>query len=382
MGSGMAAAYSRTDLFTLQRIELHMLRNVLQPIRDFVDTLSTKTRIWALVSIVVYIMLLGGLINLAPILFWPKFGAFVIAVVVTICFLYACISLRQDNDDLYSEDEQPTYSTQAVIPPKPAAPPRVMLKNPSSDEPPPANVSIEISAEPPPRRFLSRPKEFRELIKEGDVNVLVIHSYSQVNQGRFKKKLWRHETRKLELDDNPDVNIRLATKIPISPTDRETKIYCLDRLHWWSHGPEQLGILLGTVGLATLILLLSSSSDNWAVKLTIVLVVLITGGIWYYIVWIKWAYRFLIFTNSKIRFPYRPPFKLPRSDPSTDLNKLTGGMIKDSSFWANIFGYGVIRTETVATVVDKWLLEDVRFVRNYERKAQRLDQLREDAEQN
>jgi hypothetical protein len=323
-------------------------------------------------------MLLGGLINLAPISFWPKFGAFVMAVIVTICFLYASISLRQDNVESFDEDEQPSSSKN--IPPMPTSPPTVTLDNPSLSQPAVSNISIEISADPPPRRFLRRPEESRELVNENDINKLVIRTYEPVPQGRFKKKLWRHKTQTIELDNSPDVDIRLATKIPISPTDRETKIYCLERLHWWSHGPEQLAIAAGTLGLIVLILLLGSSSNDWATKLAVIFVILVAGGIWYFFVWMKWAYRFLIFTNKKIRFPYVPPLNLPSNDPSTDLVKLTGGMNQKASWWGRTIGYGTIRTETVADVVDDWLLKDVRYVKNHTRKARILDQLREDAE--
>jgi hypothetical protein len=217
-------------------------------------------------------------------------------------------------------------------------------------------------------------------VNEKDTNFLVIHTYSPAPQGRFKKKLWKHKTHKIELDNSPHVDIRLATKIPILPTDAEAKIYCLERLHWWSHGPAQIGIIVAI--LAALALVVPSillSGDTVAAWIP-ALVLTIVGGVWYFFVWIKWAYTYLIFTNRKVRLPYRPPFNLPSETPSTDLTKLTGGTQPKAGWWGRTVGYGTIRTETVADVVDRWLLDKVRYIKRYEEKAQLLDQLREDAE--
>jgi hypothetical protein len=198
-----------------------------------------------------------------------------------------------------------------------------------------------------------------------------------VSQGVFKKKLWKHKIQKLELDDSPDVNIRLATKIPILPTDGETKIYHLQRLHWLSYGPAQLGIATGTMLVMWLLSAESLQSGGANLPIGPLLLIGASGGVWYYLVWVHWAFKYLIFTNLKIRLPYRPPFKLPRSTPSTDLVELKGGTDPSSGVIGNIFGYGSIRTETIANVVDQWLLKSVRFVKNYERVALLLDQLRE-----
>jgi hypothetical protein len=73
-------------------------------------------------------MFLGGLINLAPIAFWPKFGVFVIALIISAIFVYAFLTLRHTDDD----DEQDQDETNPHIPPKPKRPPATSSQNQQS----------------------------------------------------------------------------------------------------------------------------------------------------------------------------------------------------------------------------------------------------------
>ena len=359
-----------------------MLRDILQPLKDSVDRMSTKKRIWTLIGTLIYAAALGGLINIAVVPFWIKLSAFIIAVIVSIVFCYSFLLLRKRELNQEEEGEYNTHAVQpdVVIPPKPSTPPTNAIEHKSLVEPTGTNISVEITSNKPPRRRFIRRKLFRELINENDVHFLVIHSYTPIPQGKFKRRLWKHRTQKIELDNSPDVDVRLATKIRIFPTDKETKIFCLERLHWWSHGPAQLGVIACAIAVMLPTALIGSSDSNWDVRLAIITVAALGFGVWYYAIWMKWAYTYLIFTNSKIRLLYRPPFNLPSQTPSTDLVKLTGGMKSSSSWLGNNLHYGTIQTETVANVVDDWLLKLVRYVKNYERKAQLLEQLREDAE--
>lgn len=323
--------------------------------------------------------MLGSLINLVPLAFEFKLGAFILALFVLIGCYYSFRTQHHSAEDEGDDSDQHHYEAthNVTIPPMPESLPTIAIDNQSVAPPSNSNVSVETSGNPPPWRHLHRPSIFRELVTENDTHWLVIHTYTPVPQGLFKKKLWKHKIQKLELDDSPDVNIRLATKIPIRPTDGETKIYHLQRLHWLSHGPTQLGIAVGTL-LVMWLLSFESLQDGGAdLPIGPLLILGVSGGVWYYLVWIHWAYKYLIFTNLKIRLSYVPPFKLPRKTPSTDLASLQGGTDPSSGVIGNIFGYGRIRTETVANFVDDWLLKSVRFVKNYERVALLLDQLRE-----
>jgi hypothetical protein len=306
----------------------------------------------------------------------------IIAVAVSIYMHVEVSSLSEHIDaseQVIEHKDEDKEQTRQSLPPKPSTPPTISLGEQSETPPADKHVTVDISSNPPPRRGLRRRKKFRTIDKKGDVNWLTIHTYTPVRQGMFKKKLWKHKTQMLELDDNPDVDIRHAIKAHFLPTDGETKIYCLQRLHWWSHGPGQLGILLGGLVIEGSLVATGLHAEDPGVIITLLVTVGIGFGIAYYLVRMPWAHTYLIFTNRKIRMPYRPPFNLPSSTPSTDLTELTGGTNPSSSWWGNTIGYGKIRTETVASEVDKWLLEDVKFVKNYERVALRLDQLKENA---
>jgi hypothetical protein len=357
-----------------------MLRGVFQPVRDLIQTKSTKWRIWAVVICLSYALIIGGIINLMPFINgWVKLGFFALALAIAMAALLLIVPKyveeQKENEAHRQHDE-----TNTQIPPKPSMPPTNAIEHKSLTEPSGTNISIELSSNKPPRRRWIRRRLFRELIEEDNIHFLVIHSYTPIPQGRFKKRLWKHRTQKIELDNSPDVDIKLATKIPIFPTDKETKIFCLERLHWWSHGPAQLGIIACAIAVMLPVSLLGSRDNNWTARLVSIAAIACGFGIWYFIIWMRWAYTYLIFTNSKIRLLYRPPFNLPSQTPSTDLVKLTGGIKPSSSWWGNNLHYGTIQTETVANVVDDWLLKLVRYVKDYERKAQLLEQLREDAE--
>ena len=91
-----------------------MLRDSLRPVRDVINAMSTKRRIWSLVGCVVCMLVLWGVINLTPwIGFWLKLGIFVTAIIITICFAYAYFILR--SKEIAAERQ----ATQNKIPPMP-----------------------------------------------------------------------------------------------------------------------------------------------------------------------------------------------------------------------------------------------------------------------
>ncbi|HEX7483622.1 MAG TPA: hypothetical protein VF281_00565 [Candidatus Saccharimonadales bacterium] len=96
-----------------------MLRDSLRPVRDLFNKMSTKQRIRLFVGIVIYALLLGGIISLAPwIEFWPKFGIFVLGLIFTACFIYTCVNFHSKNMD---EDQVETEhdGVSIHIPPMP-----------------------------------------------------------------------------------------------------------------------------------------------------------------------------------------------------------------------------------------------------------------------
>jgi hypothetical protein len=276
-------------------------------------------------------------------------------------------------------------STKPRIPPKPSSPPKISATPQPDVQAVPEKVELihEVtSSDPPPKRRGRRRETFNELVTENGVKWLIIHTYTPIPQGAFKKKLWRHKTQRLELDNSRYVNARLATKLPLLPSNDEAKIYCLLRLHWWSHGPAQISVTAATLVSIALVAIIGMNTPDpnaYTGTLIVILLLAVAGSIWYYIVWMQWGYRYLVFTNLKIRLLYLPPFNLPSETPETELALLEGGLNPSSSFWGRMWGYGTIKTETVARTVDNWLVNKVNFVPYYRQVAALLSQLREDA---
>ncbi|MET0979882.1 MAG: hypothetical protein ABWX90_01345 [Candidatus Saccharimonadales bacterium] len=352
-----------------------MIRSELHRLRTTLGNLSRPERTAYGALIVSALVFFGGLIYyFSPFDVAAKHVFF--ALIVIVVFGLMVIAYTHENSS--DKDRQP----RRVIPPKPISPPTISMQTKPIETIQIQRIREEISRTPPPKRRGRRPTTYRELVTQNGVQWLIIHSYTPIPQGAFKKKLWKHKLQKIELDNSRYVNTKLATRIPIIPTNDEEKIYCLTRLHWWSHGPAQIGVTAATLVMIAIVTSvgLTSADDNVNFgTLIFILLIAIAGGVWYFIVWMQWGYKYLVFTNRKIRLLYRPPFNLRSSTPHTDLVSLEGGINPSSSWWGNMWGYGSIKTETIATVVDSWLLKEVSFVPYYEQLAGLLSQLREDA---
>lgn len=349
-----------------------MIRKELRTLRDMIRQTSSIEIMTYISLIFITLVVFGGSIYLfAPIDLWLRHLFF--SLVVIVIFGIALVGYTHSK------------SIKPQIPPKPSSPPKSATIPQPAPAPAPAEVELvqeETSSSPPPKRRGRRRETFNELVDEAGTKWLVVHTYTPVPQGAFKKKLWRHKTQRLELDNSRYVNIKLATKIPLLPSNGETKIYCLLRLHWWSHGPAQIGVTAVTLVSTLLVALIgfNTPDSNSYTGTVIVICLLATAGvIWYYIIWMQWGYCYLIFTNLKIRLLYLPPFNLPSETPETELALLEGGLNPSSDFWGRLWGYGNIKTETIARTVDSWLVNKVNFVPYYRQVAALLSQLREDA---
>lgn len=350
-----------------------MIRNELRALREMIRRTSSIEFMIIISLISITLVLFGGSIYFfAPIELGLRHLFFGLLVIVTLGV--AIIAYAHSK------------STKPYIPPKPSSPPK-SAATPRPIEPVTdtkiSHIQEEESSNPPPRKRGRRREIFSELITENGVEWLVIHTYTPIPQPRFKKKVWRHKTQRLELDNSRYVNKKLATKIPILPSNDEEKIYCLLRLHWWSHGPAQIGVTaatLASIALVALVGLNTPDPNAYTGTLIVILLLAVAGSIWYYAVWVQWGYRYLVFTNLKIRLLYRPPlFYIPSKTPETELALLTGGLNPSSDSWGRFWGYGSIKTETIANTVDSWLVNEVNFVPHYRQVAALLTQLREDA---
>lgn len=103
-----------------------MLRGVFKPARNILRAMSVKQRTWALVISLAFLLVVGGVINLAPwINGWAKLGIFVLFVILAIIFLILA-SLRYAEDQQDYEASHQTDETNIHIPPKPIYPPIVL----------------------------------------------------------------------------------------------------------------------------------------------------------------------------------------------------------------------------------------------------------------
>ena len=352
-----------------------MIRNELHRLRTTLGNLSRPEQTAYGALIVTTLVFFGGLIYyFSPFNITAKHVFFVLVVIV----ILGLATIAYTHESSSNNDERPRQ----VIPPKPSSPPTISMQAKPIEIVNAQRIHEEMSHTPPPKKHRRRRNTHRELVTQNGVQWLVIHTYTPIPQGAFKKKLWKHKLQKIELDNSRYVNTKLATRIPIVLTNDEEKIYCLTRLHWWSHGPAQIGVTAATLAMIAIVASVGLNNGDVSVNLgTLIFILLIAigGGVWYFIVWMQWGYRYLVITNLKIRLLYRPPFNLPSRTPQTDLVSLEGGISPSSSWWGNMWGYGSIKTETIASVVDNWLLKEVSFVPFYEQLAGLLSQLREDA---
>lgn len=352
-----------------------MIRNEMRRFRETLSNMPSSERTGYATLIFTSVIFFGGLIYyFAPIDITLKH--FFFALVTVVVFGLAVIGYMHERSS--PRPQNPKQS----IPPKPSSPPTTAIQTKSIETVTMKRIQEDTSNTPPPKRRGRRRETFNELVNEGGSTWLVVHTYTPIPQGAFKKKLWRHKAQRLELDNSRHVNIKLATKIPLLPTNGEEKIYCLLRLHWWSHGPAQIGVIaitLLTIALVALAGLNTPDTNGYTGTLSVVCLLAIAGGIWYYIVWMQWGYSYLVITNLKIRLLYFPPFNLPADTPETELALLEGGLNPKADFWGRLWGYGTIKTETIARTVDSWLVERVNFVPHYRQVAALLSQLREDA---
>jgi hypothetical protein len=352
-----------------------MIRDEMRRFREVLGNISSSERTAYATLFFVFIVFFGGLIYyFSPFDMAAKHLFFALATIVGFG-LAVIVYVHERSLDRPAKPKQ-------KIPPKPSAPPTIAIQAKSIETVNTERIQENISNNPPPKRRGRRQNVYRELVNENDIMSLVVHTYTPIPQGAFKKKLWKHKLQRIELDNSRYVKTKLATRVPIVLTNDEEKIYCLTRLHWWSYGPAQIGITaltLAMIALVAVIGLSNAETDSYTGTLILILLIAIVGAAWYFVIWMRWGYRYLVITNLKIRLLYRPPFNLPSRTPQTDLVSLEGGISPSSSWWGNTWGYGSIKTETVATVVDSWLLKEVSYVPYYEQVAGLLSQLRENA---
>lgn len=243
-------------------------------------------------------------------------------------------------------------------------------------------MTMELSIVGPDSEWLQgRPHvKARELIRGDDgEQYLVLRSIDSFRPKTWRRKQYRVVTHRYRLDNSPLVDPRLAHRPAVKPVEGEEAIYCLSRLHWFSHGPKQILIAL----LAVLVVagggVIDIGYDAFGLpRLVLVLTVSAILG-WlaleYFRVWMKWAYRYLIITNRRVMLIYDPPFNLPGEEPYVLISAIKTTHPEDQSWWGNWLGYGIIQADTAADKGDEWINEGVRYVRRGQEVSNKLSAL-------
>ena len=197
---------------------------------------------------------------------------------------------------------------------------------------------------------------------------LTIDWCERVPMTRFKH-YWLCHTRTLSLDLTSLVDLRYAAKTGFVPSESETEIKYLQRLHWLSHVPQEIGVLL--------IWLLGIAAGSWALSITelaawqgwLIIGMLLWSAAWAFAAWLEWFhwnYTHLICTDQRLIRIYLPPWKLPPKIEASALNKLQD-ITTHSSWVANFFDCGTIKTETASSQQDQWLRDGIHYIPSYQR---------------
>lgn len=212
-----------------------------------------------------------------------------------------------------------------------------------------------------------RNKRFNHLKTDenGTVWLCVAH-YTPTSNGFLKKKTWNRKEHRLKLDNNMYVNKKLAKRIDFGPTDAENAVHWLRLENWWSHGPSQIGIMSSLIAIISVLVYLDVRIDgNYTMVYVAIGVALsLAAVVWYFIIWIKWRCKFQMITNRRVFQLYQPPFNLPDQNNILGLEKLTGGINQDSSFWGRMAHYGTVTSETSADKTDQWIKDGMDFTSN------------------
>lgn len=266
-------------------------------------------------------------------------------------------------------EEEPTQEDTQEIPPTPTV-----------NEPLAAD---EIQADEESRK---KPKKLREIWEDDQGNKFFVY-YEKTREQRPESRRFRRKQRyvtawvrhELHIGDNEYVDLGLIKKIPFAPVASEESILAFNRLHWWSHGPEQILIgFIGTVAITIAAWLTGRLDDprpEVIVPALLVLLVALSG--WYVTVWIPWAYTVLIVTDKRIILVYAPPFALGGNYEEVAIQDVQNISTHDQIVrkwipaWGNILsklglmGYKILRGDTSADD-DDWIRNGIKYVRGAE----------------
>jgi hypothetical protein len=192
---------------------------------------------------------------------------------------------------------------------------------------------------------------------------LVYERHEFPRQRVFGKKTHTVTRGDIRLANTLLVNDRAVRRSTFEPIASEEDIFVYRRLHWVSHGPAQIGVVL-TTGALIIALLIGSVTSliEPVVAATSTIIVLLTGAgayLWY---WIPWAYRWFIVTDERILLIYDPPLWLKGNVQSIPLSQINFFNAFDQHrvfTWmlekAGLPAYGVIGGDTPAQDGDEWI---------------------------
>lgn len=223
-----------------------------------------------------------------------------------------------------------------------------------------------------------RKSHSREIAHEGGRTYLVVTSTDVVKHGHRKRE-WIEKTQRLQVERSSIVNLRLLGRTNTVFLDSETEIHCFDRQHWWSHGPGQIAVALSTIlVMVATIYGMDSAHANPRLTALVTLAVLLIGTTLYGIVWMKWAYTYMVLTNQRLSKHYEPPWIIPGNTRSAPLVKFIDTNVDETAIGA-VLGYGKFTSETTATDTDLWIRKGIDHVRKHKVLEQVFKQLQQNA---
>lgn len=220
---------------------------------------------------------------------------------------------------------------------------------------------------------LPRIKKREITINESGQKILLINKIQTRRVGKLRKrKQYSIETSVVQLEDSPFVQPELALRLEFEPVYGEDSIHVLARRSWWERGPSQMGLVALWLLVAGVLVYTATTTLRIpaGIVLAIFFLVSVAIGIVYFIIWMKWAYKYFVVTNRRIGLIYCPPFSLVGTRPLSPITNITVNEANDQSWFANLLGrinpsysYGKLNYDTPAQA-DEWMSE-ITFIRGH-----------------
>jgi hypothetical protein len=180
----------------------------------------------------------------------------------------------------------------------------------------------------------------------------------------WQKSTWHCLPRSLMFEASPLIDIGKVRRVRFDILDRENRLIYFRRLHWWIHGPKQIGVsLLWLLVTIMLIAGILRTDVNAASGLLLTLMLWLAAFVAVTVrIWFRWFFTYLIVTDKRLILHYNPPI-LPKVAPELLLANVTNTSSKDQSIIGKRLHFGKLLAD-VPGFSDEWahMLEYVVYV--------------------